>query len=172
MAKKDEDRELLGKLKHALEVQEQLELENARLQKDMYAMEARVDELRRMLAGGAVTGSDAPSPAQRSAVHEKIFRAMTTKQHVVMQCVLLGLSNKEIEGRMGVQENTVKTYVRGMLGKFGLSSRHQLEGEVSDALDGMTDADYEAASGGLPKSWARDWVKKDPFKKLYYGKTR
>lgn len=172
MAKKDEDRELLQKLRHALEVQEQLELENARLQKEMIAMEARVDELRRMSLGYAVTGGDAPSPAQRSAVHEKIFRAMTTKQHVVMQCVLMGFSNKEIEGRMGVQENTVKTYVRGMLGKFGLSSRHQLEGEVSDALDGMTDADYEAASGGLPKTWARDWVKKDPHKKLYYGKTR
>ncbi len=172
MATKDEDRELQSKLKHALYMQEHLELENARLQKEMIAMEARVDELRRMLAGGAVTGGDAPSPAQRSAVHEKIFRAMTTKQHVVMQCVLLGLSNKEIEGRMGVQENTVKTYVRGMLGKFGLSSRHQLEGEIKDALNSITDADYEAASGGLPKTWARDWVKKDPHKKLYYGKTK
>ena len=171
MAKKDDERELLLKLKNALDLQEHLELENRRLQKEMYMMEARVDELRR-LVGGAVTGGDAPSPAQRSAVHEKIFRAMTTKQHVVMQCVLLGLSNKEIEGRMGVAENTVKTYVRGMLGKFGLSSRHQLEGEVTDALDGMTDADYEAASGGLPKTWARDWVKKDPHKKLYYGKTK
>mgnify|MGYP003140180066 CR=1 FL=1 len=167
-----EDRELKLELKRALEHQEHLELVNDRLQKELFAMEARVDELRRMLAGGAVTGGDAPSPAQRSAVHEKIFRAMTTKQHVVMQCVLLGLSNKEIETRMGVQENTVKTYVRGMLGKFGLSSRHQLEGEVKDALNSITDADYEAASSGLPKTWARDWVKKDPHKKLYYGKTK
>ena len=158
-----------GALREMLRENEALRAENERLKINIITQEARIDELRRMSGGAAVSP---PSGGSRSAVHEKIFRAMTIKLHVVMQCVLLGLSNKEIESRMGVSENTVKTYVRGMLGKFGLTSRHQLEGEVMDALETMTDADYEAASGGLPKTWARDWVKKDPFKKLYFGKTK
>ena len=152
---------------------QELKDDNERLRRELYATEARLDELRRMVTMGRPeqqSGGDAPDG--RSKVMEKVFQMMSVKQHVVMQCVLTGMSNREIEERMGVGENTAKTYVRGMLHKFGLNKRDGLSAEVTAALEAMPNEEYESASGGLPKDWAETYTTRDKHKKKYFGVTK
>ena len=48
-----------------------------------------------------------------------------------------GLTNREIAGRVGLAEKTVKNYVSTILGKLGLSRRTQAAAYVGEAAVGI-----------------------------------
>jgi DNA-binding NarL/FixJ family response regulator len=51
------------------------------------------------------------------------FEALTPREAEVIQLLALGLSNKEIAGRLNVSEHTAKFHVNAILGKLGAQSR-------------------------------------------------
>jgi DNA-binding NarL/FixJ family response regulator len=48
---------------------------------------------------------------------------LTARETEVLQLLSLGLSNKEIAGRLGMSEHTAKFHVNGILSKLGAGSR-------------------------------------------------
>lgn len=71
-------------------------------------------------------------PQTRSALHEVLegFRpvpdgaeALTPRQREVLELAELGLRNAEIGARLGLSEQTVKTYMRALMTRLGARSR-------------------------------------------------
>lgn len=80
---------------------------------------------------------------------------LTTKQHAVLQLIVEGRSNNEITEALGVSLNTTKVYVKNLMKKFESPSRYALALEVGPLIESLSDTEYQAVSGGLPKDWAR-----------------
>lgn len=53
-------------------------------------------------------------------------RILSPRQHEIIECLHLGLSNKEIAYRLGIAEGTVKIHLHSALNKTGLRNRTQL----------------------------------------------
>lgn len=66
-----------------------------------------------------------------------LLQALTPRELEVAGLVTLGLANKEIAGRIGVQVSTVKEHVHRILAKTGLPSR----AAIARAYVGAPDAD-------------------------------
>ena len=79
-----------------------------------------------------------------------------------------GKSNAEIARRLGVTENTAKVHVRGIAKKYGVSTRSQVVMSAFPELDAINADQYKAMAGGLPKTWAEEYmdvaVRSDPHK--------
>lgn len=63
------------------------------------------------------------------AALEKPFirdRFLTAREAQVLESLLWGLSNKEIAGKLGITERTVKFHISNMLSKVGVGSRREL----------------------------------------------
>ena len=56
---------------------------------------------------------------------DRLVRHLTPKESQVLDLVAAGLTNRQIAGRLGVAEKTVKNYVSILLGKLGVQSRTQ-----------------------------------------------
>jgi len=61
-------------------------------------------------------GSATPSPSRR----------LTDRERQVLSCVFEGLANKQIAGRLGVSESSVKSTLQQLFGKTGVRTRSQL----------------------------------------------
>jgi two-component system NarL family response regulator len=48
---------------------------------------------------------------------------LTASEQKILGMIVDGNSNKEIAGRLGITENTVKTHVKNILGKLGVDDR-------------------------------------------------
>ena len=83
-----------------------------------------------------------------------VLRNLTTKQHATLQLLVEGRSNAEISNRLKVGENTVKVHVKALCGKLGLKNRSQTALKGHEMINAVTDEEYIAASGGLPRNWA------------------
>ena len=59
-----------------------------------------------------------PSPSV-----EGFVEALTPRESEVLQMLAAGLGNKEIAGKLGISDHTVKFHVASILGKLGVSSR-------------------------------------------------
>lgn len=59
--------------------------------------------------------------------HEQsvLVEALTRRESEVLQLVAEGLSNKDIQERLTLTKNTVRTHLRNLYGKLGASSRTQ-----------------------------------------------
>jgi DNA-binding CsgD family transcriptional regulator len=55
---------------------------------------------------------------------------LTGREHETVECLLLGLTSKEMANRMSISPNTVKTFVRQVMTKMGVSSRLGIIGKV------------------------------------------
>jgi DNA-binding CsgD family transcriptional regulator len=59
---------------------------------------------------------------------------LTRRERHVLDCLLQGLSNKEIANRMTVSPNTVKAFLRLIMMKMGVSSRSEIMAKIMMAL--------------------------------------
>ncbi len=53
------------------------------------------------------------------------FHPLSEREMEVLECVVRGLSNKEIAGRLGISHQTVKNHVTSILRKFSVEDRTQ-----------------------------------------------
>lgn len=53
------------------------------------------------------------------------FHPLSEREMQVLECVVTGLSNKEIAGLLGISHQTVKNHVTSILRKFGVEDRTQ-----------------------------------------------
>nr|WP_276312791.1 helix-turn-helix transcriptional regulator [Bifidobacterium vespertilionis] len=62
--------------------------------------------------------------------------ALSEQEEMIMSLFAKGLGNGEVAERMGISENTVKTYVRRAMAKLGAKTRSQAMAEwISRKLD-------------------------------------
>ncbi len=61
-----------------------------------------------------------PAPADRAD-----YPALSLRETQVLRLIADGLTNREIGGRLGLAEKTVKNYVSGLLAKLGMERRTQ-----------------------------------------------
>lgn len=52
-----------------------------------------------------------------------LVEALTPREHEVLSLVADGLRNREIAGRLGITEHTVKFHLAAVFGKLGATSR-------------------------------------------------
>lgn len=126
-----------------------------------------IDDLARLLKHlmeNQGTQHKAAAPEVISALYH-----MTPKQHVALQMIVSGCSNRDIAGQLGITENTAKVHVRSIANKLGARTRAQIVAKVGPALNTMDPEDYLAASAGLPLDWSETYrlQKDDPCKSLY-----
>jgi DNA-binding CsgD family transcriptional regulator len=68
--------------------------------------------------------------ASRGAAEvSKSFR-LTERERGVVEHLIQGLTNKEIAGRMNISPNTVRAFIRMVMGKLGVSTRSGIVGIV------------------------------------------
>ncbi|HXW68970.1 MAG TPA: response regulator transcription factor, partial [Dissulfurispiraceae bacterium] len=60
------------------------------------------------------------------------MNAATPREHEVIDCVVMGLSNKEIASKLCVSEQTVKAHLNRIFKRFNISSRSKLAAFVLD----------------------------------------
>jgi DNA-binding NarL/FixJ family response regulator len=65
------------------------------------------------------TRQAAPSDAAKKLEH------LTPRERGVLELIAVGLSNREIADTLVIEETTVKTHVKRILGKLGLRDRVQ-----------------------------------------------
>lgn len=78
------------------------------------------------LLQGAVTGGKAASAGAARSSPEASGRQFTQRERQVLQYVFEGLANKEIAGRIGVSESSVKATLQQLFSKTGVRTRSQL----------------------------------------------
>jgi len=88
-----------------------------------------VDAVRRVAAGAAVVGADSAAAIFRhgraSSDERPQLANLTDREREVLGHLSLGLTNREIAGRLFVSEKTVRNHVSSLLHKLGL--RHRTE---------------------------------------------
>lgn len=60
-------------------------------------------------------------PARRG--EDPPLETLTAREHDVLALVADGLSNRDIAGRLGISEHTVKFHLASIFGKLGVSTR-------------------------------------------------
>jgi DNA-binding CsgD family transcriptional regulator len=147
---------------------EKLELENARLERELAQMTARYETL--LMAFERVGGGGLPSgkqvPVADAAVWQ-VLLGLTPRQHVALQMMLGAASNAEIAKRLGITESTAKVHVRALFTKLGVRTRSEFLVKVKPVWDRIPPDEYERASG-LPKAWHDTWRPSDPWRKVYW----
>ena len=78
------------------------------------------------VAGGAVSPFDAGIDGFASDARSSIDEPLTDREQEILRFVLEGLTNVEISRRASIQLSTVKTHMRNILRKLGVSSRKEL----------------------------------------------
>ena len=91
-----------------------------------------------------------------------VLHSMTPKQHIALQMLLAGCSNRDIAEQLGVTENTAKVHVRTLASKLGLNTRAKIVAKMVDVMERIDPEDYMEASSGIPKDWHRTMRLMDP----------
>jgi DNA-binding CsgD family transcriptional regulator len=68
--------------------------------------------------------------ASRGAVELSESFHLTEREREVVELLIQGLTNKEIAGRMNISPNTVRAFIRMVMGKLGVSTRSGIVGIV------------------------------------------
>jgi DNA-binding NarL/FixJ family response regulator len=93
-----------------------------------------VGAIREVAEGRTLLDADLAARAltrMRDRPAEPRFEELTGQERRILDLVGEGLTNREIAGRMGLAEKTVKNYVSNILGKLGLSRRTQAAAYVA-----------------------------------------
>jgi DNA-binding NarL/FixJ family response regulator len=90
---------------------------------------ALVSAVRTVAAGGTLFDPDLgparPAAARRAANGDNRLAQLTDQERTVLRLIGEGLTNRQIGGRMGLAEKTVKNYTSHLLAKLGLERRTQ-----------------------------------------------
>jgi len=89
---------------------------------------ALVSAVRTVAAGGTLFDPEVgprPSPARRPVNGDNRLAQLTDQERTVLRLIGEGLTNRQIGGRMGLAEKTVKNYTSHLLAKLGLERRTQ-----------------------------------------------
>jgi DNA-binding NarL/FixJ family response regulator len=94
--------------------------------------ESIVPALKAVFEGQTVFGSDVierlpdmlKTPAKKEFDYEGF--GLTAQEFEIVELVAMGLSNKEIAGKLALSEGTVRNYISGILGKLELRDRTNL----------------------------------------------
>ena len=105
-----------------------------------------------------------------SSARRRLAR-LRPRQHAVLQMLFRGASNAEISDRLGVTINTVAGNVSRLARHFGARGRTQLAARAQLEVAAVSDADYLALSGGLPRDWDANFTRK-PMRELLGGDPR
>ena len=80
-------------------------------------------------AAEAVVLERSGAASQGAAELSEAFH-LTEREREVVELLIQGLTNKEIAGRMNISPNTVRAFVRMVMGKLGVSTRSGIVGIV------------------------------------------
>jgi two-component system response regulator DevR len=89
---------------------------------------ALVSAVRTVAAGGTLFDPEVgarPSTARRPVNGDNRLAQLTDQERTVLRLIGEGLTNRQIGGRMGLAEKTVKNYTSHLLAKLGLERRTQ-----------------------------------------------
>jgi len=90
---------------------------------------ALVSAVRTIAAGGTLfdpdVGPGRPAAARRTVNGDNRLAQLTDQERTVLRLIGEGLTNRQIGGRMGLAEKTVKNYTSHLLAKLGLERRTQ-----------------------------------------------
>jgi DNA-binding NarL/FixJ family response regulator len=89
---------------------------------------ALVSAVRTVAAGGTLfdeVGPTVPRPRGPDALGGDRLGLLTDQERTVLRLIGEGLTNRQIGGRMGLAEKTVKNYTSHLLAKLGLERRTQ-----------------------------------------------
>jgi DNA-binding CsgD family transcriptional regulator len=56
----------------------------------------------------------------------RLWRLLSPRQQQITALVCLGYTNQQIASRLGISPETVKSHIRGVLNRFGLHSKAEL----------------------------------------------
>jgi LuxR family maltose regulon positive regulatory protein len=91
------------------------------LQQAAKTPEGRADPRRRAYIGKLLSAFGQPEPPQPSA--QPLIEPLSARERQVLRLVAAGLTNREIAEELYLSVNTVKTHLKRMYGKLGVSSR-------------------------------------------------
>lgn len=107
--------------------------------KDIKGMDL-VSAVRTVGAGGSLLGTRAAATllaqVRVSLQQPGPLAALTDQEHIVLDLIGEGLTNRQIAERMFLSEKTVKNYVSRMLGKLGMERRTQAAVLVTEIRSG------------------------------------
>jgi two-component system response regulator DevR len=89
---------------------------------------ALVSAVRTVAAGGTLFDADVgprPTAGRRPVNGDNRLAQLTDQERTVLRLIGEGLTNRQIGGRMGLAEKTVKNYTSHLLAKLGLERRTQ-----------------------------------------------
>jgi two-component system, NarL family, response regulator DevR len=90
---------------------------------------ALVTAVRTVAAGGTLfdpeAGAVLPQASRRTTNGDNRLAQLTDQERTVLRLIGEGLTNRQIGGRMGLAEKTVKNYTSHLLAKLGLERRTQ-----------------------------------------------
>lgn len=137
----------------------------AAIEEGLARVEAKIDRVMGLYdaLGSIVAGVP---PRMVSALH-----SMTPAEHVALQMVMDGRINREIAVCLDVSEDRVRQWVESVVRKLDLSSRAEIRDRMVPVMKAIPAAEYEAASGGIPKDWNDKYGVPgvpDPFRKIYH----
>ena len=111
-------------------------------------MEAKLDML---------LGSARPGVSEASHSDLVLLSSFTTKQHAIIQMILRDAPNEEIAERLKVSANTIKTHLTMIARKIGVPRKATVITTLAPIFQRVSDSAYIEASGGLPKSWDKNY---------------
>ncbi len=99
------------------------------------------------------------------------LHSMTPSEHVALQMVVDGRINREIAVCLDVTDARVQEWVASVVRKLDLGSRAEIRKVMAPVLSRLPAAEYEKASGGIPKDWNDKYGVPgipDPYRQIYH----
>jgi DNA-binding NarL/FixJ family response regulator len=95
---------------------------------------ALIDRIRKLMNPNRSDGATTQASVQsRPGLPDTSRKILTPRERQVLRAVCEGLANKEIAARLGLSENTVKSFLQQLFGKTGVRTRAQLVGAAIES---------------------------------------